>query len=181
MPRTEPERSRKRRQRRCEYIGRRRRRSGIRCGQAAGNQGRAGLDAEHEPYRALCGPRQRIFRASTAWTSTSSSPARRAPTRWSRRATPNSASATRKASRWRACKGVPLVSIAAVIQHNTSGFASPADEEHQVAERFRRQNIRRLGLASGGSGHRLADAGTTAATSARSKSSTSATPTSSPR
>ena len=43
---------------------------------------------------------------------------------------------------------LPVKAIAAIIQHNTSGFASPK-KEHNEPERLRRQEIRRLGLGNG--------------------------------
>ena len=40
---------------------------------------------------------------------------------------------------------LPVVAIAAVIQHNTSGFASPVHKTLPIP-RFRRQDLRRLGI-----------------------------------
>ncbi len=45
-------------------------------------------------------------------------------------------------------QGVPLVSIAAVIQHNTSGFASPVAKNIKSPKDFERQNVWRLGCSS---------------------------------
>ena len=43
-------------------------------------------------------------------------------------------------------QGVPLVSIAAVIQHNTSGFASPVAKNIKSPKDFEGQNLWRLGM-----------------------------------
>ncbi len=48
-------------------------------------------------------------------------------------------------------QGVPLVSIAAVIQHNTSGFASPAAKNIKAPKDFEGKNLWRLWFSRRGS------------------------------
>ena len=48
---------------------------------------------------------------------------------------------------------IPIVSIAAILQHNTSGFASLKKSRHRVTERLRREIVWWLGFSSRASDH----------------------------